>query len=257
VTGVAILFAPRFLRIGVAAIFLDLYGVLVDSVVVETLYNERMAAILERRFGGGLDRWLRTWMESYERYQAGGAELDRRPGEEREGDAWVEAVYELNADQMRYALQHMGCEIPADLHDFAEAAEAETVRGIDGTYPDVRPALTALQDDGHRLFLSTNANRANAESALVGGGIRGFFDGLLMLETGRAKKDRPYYWRRAFEHARSRPEEAIVVDDQARFLRPAHELGARGVQLIRAGLRRATGEFPVLDSLAAVADVLR
>src|SRR5206468_2399904 len=82
---------------GVAIVFLDLYGVLVDSEVMNRGYNARIAAILQRRFGGDLDEWRRAQAESFEWYLARGAELDRRDGAEREGDAWVRAVTDLNA----------------------------------------------------------------------------------------------------------------------------------------------------------------
>src|SRR3989304_2973105 len=142
-----------------AVIFLDLYGVLADSGKMESLYNERMAAILHRRHGGSLETWRRLQDESYVWYQAEGRKLDERPG---------------------------------------GALEAGPRREPAPLPPAPRPALHALVTQGHRLLLSTNANRANAESALIGGGVRDLFDGLAMLETARAKKDRPYYWRRAF-----------------------------------------------------------
>ena len=215
-------------------------------------YNARIAAILQRRFGGDLDEWRRVQAESFEWYLARGAELDRRDGAEREGDAWVRAVTDLNADQLRLVLEWMGCDIPANLALLSEQFEEETVRGIDATFPDAKPALAAMRDAGHRLFLSTNANRTNAESALIGGGIRDAFDGLLMLETARAKKDRPYYWQNAFALAGCDPGDAYVVDDVASYLRPAEAMGARCTQIIRPGLPRERSTFPVIETLAAL-----
>src|SRR3989449_6997385 len=236
-----------------ATVFLDLYGVLVDGRVMEAAYSERMAAIFHREFGGDLATWRRVQEESYVRYQAQGAALDRRDGRDREGEPWVRAVWDINADQVRFVLNRMGVSVPPDLLPYAERVEEETVRGIDAIFPDVRPALDALRAAGHRLFLSTNANRSNAESALIGGGIRDAFDGLAMLETARAKKDRAHYWRRALELAATR-ESVVVVDDEARYLVPPGEMGARCVQVIRPGRPRGRGAFPVIDSLAALPD---
>ena len=240
-----------------AVVFLDLYGVLADSRVMDRAYNERMAAILRSRFGGSLDGWRALQQASYEWYKNEGAKLDARPGPEREGDAWVEAVAAMNAAQLAWMFRRAGLEVPADAARFAEDLEAETVRGIDALYADAIPALRGLKRAGHGLFLSTNANRANAESALVGGGVRDLFDGLAMLETARAKKDRPYYWRRAFELAGADATQAVVVDDEARYLDAAAGYGARCVQLIRPGRAREPGRFPVIDSLAALEGVLR
>ena len=240
------------------AVFLDLYGVLADTRVMEPRYNERMAAILHRRYGGSLERWRALQLRSYEFYQGEGRKLDARPGTKREGDAWVEAVQRMNADQVRWMFERAGLAVPDDPVRYSDDLEAETVLGVDALYPDARPALTALKAAGHRLFLSTNANRSNAESALIGGGVRDSFVGLAMLETVKAKKDRPYYWRRAFELAAVRPDEAVVVDDVARFLVPAAELGARCIQVLRSDhTHTKEGLWPVIDSLAALPDFVR
>lgn len=124
-------------------------------------------------------------------------------------------------------------------------------------YPDVRPILRALKADGYGLYLSTNATRSNAEPALVGGGVRDLFDGLVMLEVARAKKDRPSYWRRAFEVTDVRPSDAVVVDDVATYLAPAAQLGSRCVQVLRrGGARQEEGRWPVIHTLTALPALL-
>lgn len=243
-------------RASMATVFLDLYGVLVDGRIVEPAYNERMAAIFQRRFGGDLAAWRRAQAESYVWYQAQGAALDRRAGPDREGDPWVQSVWDLNASQVKFVLDRMGVTPPPDLLRYSEKVEEETMRGIDATFPDVKPSLAALRASGHRVFLSTNANRSNAESALIGGGIRDSFEGLAMLETAKAKKDRPHYWRLAFGLSGTATA-VVVVDDEARYLAPAGEMGARCVQLIRPGRNRDRGAFPVIETLAALPDLVR
>lgn len=112
--------------------------------------------------------------------------------------------------------------------------------------------LPRLKSGGHRLFLSTNATRSNGESALRGGGVRGSFDGIVCLENAKAKKDRPSYWRRAFEIAGVLPAEAVCVDDVQRYLEPADGLGARCVRFLRGTPPRSLQPFPVLTSLEAL-----
>src|SRR2546422_1125029 len=68
-----------------ATVFLDLYGVLVDGRAMEVAYSDRMAAIFHREFGGDLATWRRVQEESYVRYQAQGAALDRRGGRDPAG----------------------------------------------------------------------------------------------------------------------------------------------------------------------------
>jgi len=233
-------------------LFLDLYGVLANSHTMEPAYNARMAAILHRRHGGSFEAWRELQQKSYEWYQAEGLQLDARPGAEREGEAWVEAVARLNADQIAWMFSRAGVQMPGDAARYSEQLEEETVREIDALFADVRPVLPRLKADGHRLFLSTNATRSNGESALIGGGVREWFDGLVYLENAQAKKDRAYYWRRAFEIAGVRPSEAVCVDDVPRFLEPAADLGARCVQLVRGDPPRNPQRFPVLKSLEAL-----
>jgi len=235
-----------------ATLFLDLYGVLADSRVMERAYNERMATILHRRYGGSLDAWRKLQQKSYEWYLEEGLKLDARPGPEREGEEWVEAVWRLCGDQIAWVLTRAGIPLPTDPPRYSEQLEEETVREIDALFEDVRPMLPRLKASGHRLFLSTNATRSNGESALIGGGVRDLFDGVVCLENAKAKKDRAYYWRRAFELAGVPPTEAVCVDDVRMYLEPAAELGARCVQLIRGDPIRNQQRFPVLTSLEAL-----
>src|SRR3990172_6953956 len=85
-----------------AAIFLDLYGVLADSMRMNAEYNRRMSEICVRRFGGTFERWRAIQEASFAWYQQEGAKLDARPGPEREGARWVEAVAALNAGQIEW-----------------------------------------------------------------------------------------------------------------------------------------------------------
>jgi len=235
-----------------ATLFLDMDGVLVDSRVMENAMNGRVAAILHRRYGGSLDAWLEVQQKSYEWYLEEGLKLDARPGPEREGEGWVEAVRRLNGDHIAWIFTHAGIPVPADAPRYSEELEEETVREIDALYADVRPMLPKLKAGGHRLFLSTNATRSKGESALIGGGVRDLFDGVVCLENAKAKKDRASYWRRAFKIAGVGPSKAVCVDDVARFLEPAAELGARCVQLYRGDPPRNRQRYPILSSLEAL-----
>lgn len=237
-------------------VFLDLYGVLVDSRVMGAHYRRRMAEILDRRYGGGLVKWEKIHDDAWAWYTQEGARLDAMPPEGREGDAWIEATNGLEERWVQRVFELAGLPPPEDRVRFSRELESEIVRGIDALYPDVRPTLERIKAQGHRLFLSTNASRSNGENALVGGGIRDLFDGLVLLEVARAKKDRPFYWQRAFEVAAVRPNEAVIVDDVASYLRPAAELGARCIQLIRTGAERKRGPWPIIETLEALREHL-
>ena len=124
-----------------AAVFLDLYGVLVDPQVMERAYNERMARALHRRHGGSIDTWRELQQRSYEWYLAEALKLDGRQGRDCEGEAWVEAVRRLNGDQIAWMLTRARIPFPEDLPEHSERLEEETVREIDALFDDVRPCF--------------------------------------------------------------------------------------------------------------------
>ncbi len=241
------------------AIFLDLYRVLADPGLMEQHYRRRYAEIFSRDFGVPIARGLQIHDETYAWYTAEGARLDSIQGDMRDGDEWVRAVQRMETEHMRLAFEMAAVAPPQDLNSFWVKFEAEVVSGINALYPDVRHALRELKDGGHRIFLSTNATRSNAESALVGGGVRDMFDGLVLLENAKAKKDRPHYWRRALNIMRVRPTEPfVVVDDIPAYLAPVSKMGARCFQMVRpeyTGMK--IGTYPIISSLTELPTLLR
>ncbi len=241
------------------AIFLDLYRVLADPGLMEQHYRRRYAEILSRDFGVPVARGKQIHDETYAWYTAEGARLDSLQGDMREGEEWVRAVQRMEAEHMRLAFELAAVPPPPDLNDFFVKFETEIVSGIDALYADVRQALRELKAGGHRIFLSTNATRSNAESALVGGGVRDMFDGLVLLENAKAKKDRPHYWRRALNIMSVRPTEPfVVVDDIPAYLAPVSKMGARCFQMIRPEhVSVEKGTYPIISSLTELPTLLR
>ena len=239
-------------------IFLDLYRVLADPGLMEQNYRRRYAEILRRDHDVPVTRGMQIHDEAYAWYTAEGARLDSLQGDMRDGDEWVRAVRRMEADHLRMAFEMAGLPPPPNPEKYWMALEAEIVSGIDALYADVKPALSELKADGHRLFLSTNATRSNGEPALAGGGVKELFDGFIVLENAKAKKDRPHYWRRAFAVANVKPIEAVVVDDIPAYLASVAPMGARCYQMIRpqhAGLEK--GKWPIISSLTELPVALR
>lgn len=241
-----------------SAVFLDLYRVLADPDWMQQQYRRRMADILQRRYGVPIERGLRIHDESYDLYTQEGERLDAMHMFIGHGEKWVEAVQNFEANNIKRIFAMAGLPPPDDPIRFAPQLEEEIVLGADAIYPDVRPALKEMKAEGHRIFMSTNATRSNAESALIGGGIRDMFDNIIVMEVAESKKDRPHYWKRTFEYTGVCPAEAVVVDDVVSYLDIAGEMGMRGVQLIRpeyASLPR--GRWPIIESLAELPPLLR
>jgi len=240
------------------AVFLDLYRVLADPDWMKEQYRRRMADILERRYGIPFERGLQIHDESYDLYTQEGERLDANHTSIGHGEKWVEAIQNLEANNIRRIFAMAGLPPPDDSIRFAPQLEGEIVLGADAVYQDVRPVLREMKAEGHRIYMSTNATRSNAESALIGGGIRDMFDDIIVMEVAESKKDSPHYWHRAFEVTGIRPEEAVVVDDVSSYLDIAGQMGVRGIQIIRLeypGLTR--GRWPIIESLTELPPLLR
>ena len=240
------------------AVFLDLYRVLADPDWMEEQYRRRMAAILQRRYGVPFEKGLQIHDESYDLYKQEGERLDADQTSIGHGEKWVKAVQNFEANNIKRIFAMAGLPPPDDPIRFASQLEEEIVLGADAIYADVRPALQEMKAGGHRIFMSTNATRSNAESALIGGGIREMFDDIIVMEVAESKKDRPHYWNRTFEVTGVRPAEAVVVDDVVSYLDLAGEMGMRGVQLIRPEYESLLrGRWPVIESLAELPSLLQ
>jgi len=240
------------------AVFLDLYRVLADPDWMKEQYRRRMADILHGQYGVQFDRGLQIHDESYDIYTWEGEKLDADHLSIGHGQKWVDAIQNLEANNVKRIFAMAGLPPPDDPIKFAPKLEEEIVLGADAIYSDTKPALTEMKAKGHRLYMSTNATRSNAESALIGGGIRDMFDDIIVMEVAESKKDSPHYWHRAFEVTGIRPEEAVVVDDVSSYLDIAGQMGVRGIQIIRPeypGLTR--GRWPIIESLTELPPLLR
>ncbi len=236
------------------AVFLDLYRVLADPHEMTRQFRHRMAEILRRDYGVPPAKALAIHDEAFEWYQREGAKLDAMHNIVGDGEAWEKAVNKMDEMHMLYVLKAIDQEPPQNVSQFAKDFEREIVQGTNAIYSDVRPALKAIKERGHRLFMSTNATSHNGEAALVGGGVRNFFDDIVTLEVTKSKKNRRYYWQRAFEHTGVKPTDVLIVDDVLEYLEPAATLGAKCVQMIRPEFKDLLqrGPYMVITSLVTL-----
>ncbi len=241
------------------AVFLDLYRVLADPGEMTRQYRQRMVKILKRDYGVPIERGLQVHDEAFAQYEREGELLDRNHDEVGDGDRWVKAVNDMDANHTARILEMIGQPPPKDIYLFAARFEEEIVRGADALYPDVKPSLKMLKADGHRIYLTTNASRSNGESALFGGGIRDMFEDVIVMEIAKSKKDRPYYWKATFEFTGVEPKEVVIIDDVARYLKPAADMGARCYQMIRPEFTEVIekGRWSVINSLAVLPPLMK
>jgi FMN hydrolase / 5-amino-6-(5-phospho-D-ribitylamino)uracil phosphatase len=150
-----------------------------------------------------------------------------------------------NADALR--LLRPGLDIAAEYAAREAAGQGETLDESD-LYPDVRPALTALRNAGHRVLIAGN------QTARVGELLRDLdlpADAIATSgEWGVAKPD-PGFFARVLELAQAPASHVVYVGDH-----PANDIApAKAAGLRTAHIRRGPwGYLWADDSAAAAAD---
>jgi len=213
-----------------ADVFLDLWGVLVDSRKMGPAYRWWAAESLSSRYGASVDAWLRA-------HEAGEAwyEAHLAKPETWEGGTWIEVVNRADAEQVARMFQATGVRPPPDPLGVSKALTLEGMSTIDAAFPDSRPAVARLKKAGHRVFVSTNATEENARGTLAGAKLLAELDGVFTGESQSASKTDTAYWRRIVDRIHVEPATSFVVDDREEYLRGAGPTGFRCLLMDREG----------------------
>jgi putative hydrolase of the HAD superfamily len=124
-------------------------------------------------------------------------------------------------------------------------------------YPDVRPALAALRSLGCPLGIISNFD-SRVLGILAGLDLAASFDSVTLSSRVGATKPDPLIFARALARHGVRPEEAVHVGDS-----PSHDAegaraaGLRAVLIDRAGRHAERPGLARVDSLVALAEVIR
>ena len=201
-----------WLRPGMAMV-LDMDGVIVDSNPLHTetwkLYN--------RRFG-----------------------ID-------EGEGVAERMYGRRNDEI--VRDFFGAHLSAEEVAAHGAAKEELYRKMLGPrlaealVPGVRAFLE--RHAGGPVGLATNAEPANVDFILDGGGLRGYFRVVVDGHQVRHPKPHPEIYLRAAELLGVAPRNCIVFEDSYAGVEAARAAGARGTRVV--GVRTTHGELPGAD----------
>jgi len=211
-----------------ADVFLDLWGVLTDSPKMEAAYRQRQSEILQARYGGTIEAWLRAHDVAYAWY----TEHMEKP-ETWEGATWLQVVDRSDRESLVRTFREAGVPPPESSRDLANAIEFEAMKDIDAAFPDARPAVLRLKAAGDRVFVSSAATEANARGALTGARLLDQLDGIVTGETQNASKSTAGYWRGIPPRLGVDPKAAFVVDDRPKYLEAAASVGFRCLLLDR------------------------
>ncbi len=212
-------------------VFLDLWGVLLDSDTMQREYGFALARYLGGRFGGEEGRWVAAHDAAWTAY----VEAVESPGWDRA--RWGATVERLDANFAVSILERMHVDWrPADPLAFSRDLEFRMTSLIDARFPDARRAVERLRTARHAVYVATQATDSNARGSLTGAGLLDSLDGLFTGTSQDAPKAHRVYWDRALATLAVRPETCVLVDDRVDYLAAAHEAGLQGLLLDREGI---------------------
>jgi FMN phosphatase YigB (HAD superfamily) len=198
------------------AVFLDVYGVLMDPSALAPQWQLLVGEFLAPRLGGE----PKAWGEA-NRYAA-----DRMFARYR--DPWGtprETHGRLRRLWFREMCEHLAIATPKDAAVLAEETNAWVSERLRASFAGTPAALRELKKRGCRLFTSAGSVSQDAGAYLKGMGVRELFDETYGTDVIDRWKTNAGFYRKILEHSGVDPTDAVTVDDQARCLDWAKRAG--------------------------------
>jgi HAD superfamily hydrolase (TIGR01509 family) len=203
-------------------LFFDLHGTLIDGVALHPCYAAQMGRIMASRFGGTPQAWEHAHQQIVRDWDSYYADLDLSQG--------IDQVYEglYRTTRALFRLTQTPTPPHDDLIRLSRALPGEITPHCDALYPDTKTVIEALHQDGYTLGVTTHALKSQAEGLLIGGGVRDYFNGVIVgVETLEKYERDTAYFTQVARMSGTAPESCLVVDDVAEYLRAARAAGMR------------------------------
>jgi FMN phosphatase YigB (HAD superfamily) len=225
------------------ALFLDVYGVLMDPTALAPQWQQLVGEFLVPQLGGNVEAWGAANKYAAERMFA----RYRDPGgTPRETHGRLRRLW------FREMCEHAGVTPPKQSGALAEETFAWVTERLRASLPGTVEALRMLKARGNRLFMSAGLVSQDGDAYLRGMGVRDLFEEIYGTDIIDRWKTNAGFYRKILEHSAVRPEEALTVDDQERCLNWATRAGfARTVLLGPAG---TTSSHETIASLSELVD---
>lgn len=212
-------------------VFLDLWGVLLDSDTMQKEYGRRLARYMQERFGGDEERWVDAhnvaWTQCVREVES--TDWGAHP--------WASTVAQLDAHFAVRILERMGVPWrPPDPVAFSRELDLRVMSTIDACFLDARPAIDELKNAGHKVYAATQASTSNARGSLAGAGLLNSLEGLFTGSSQDASKARREYWDRILSTLAVPARTCVLVDDRMDYLGAAASAGFLCLLLDREGL---------------------
>lgn len=227
------------------AVFLDIYGVLIDPSSLAPQWQRLVGEFLVPRLGGEPEAWGAANKYAAERMFA----RYRDPGgTPRETHGRLRRLW------MREMCEHAGVATPKDAGRLAEETNAWVSERLRGAFPGTEEALRDLKARGCDLFTSAGAVSQDVDAYLKGMGVRDLFEETYGTDIIDRWKTNAGFYRKILEQSSVRPEEAVTVDDLERCLDWAKRAGFARTFLLAPA--RTASSHEVIASIAELADRL-
>ncbi len=211
-----------------AVIFLDDGGVMNDNALRGPQWQKFLGEFLPAHLGGTPQAWAEAnrllinaeFFDTFLERTFGRADVSFQIYEKVYAKFWFEGM-----------CKHVGVNTPEGeqcvlLHREASRYVAARVRAA---YPGVIETIKHLHQAGYILHTASNEASYDLEGYLMGMGVRHCFDRLYGVDVVDILKESPEYYRRVLHDAGLEASQAVFVDDSARRLAYAAQMGAKTV----------------------------
>jgi FMN phosphatase YigB (HAD superfamily) len=225
------------------AVFLDIYGVLMDPSALAPQWQRLVGDFLVPRLGGEPEAWGAANKYAAERMFA----RYRDPGgTPRETHGRLRRLW------FREMCEHAGVATPKDAAALAEETNACVSERLRSAFPGTVEALRLLKSRGCDLFTSAGSVSQDAGAYLRGMGVRDLFEETYGTDIIDRWKTNAGFYRKILEHSRVDPKDAVTVDDQERCLDWAKRAGFGRTFLL--GPAPTTSSHERVESLSELVD---
>lgn len=200
------------------AIFLDVYGVLMDPAAPPAQWQQLVGEFLAPRLGGDPAAWGRANAYAAERMFARYRVPGGRP---RETHPRLRRLW------FREMCERVGVPVPKDASALAEETFAWVSERLRTWFPGTPEALRALHGRGSRLFTAAGLVSQDADAYLRGMGVRDLFEAVYGTDVIDRWKTNAAFYRKTLERSGIHAEDAAAVDDQEKCLDWAKRAGLR------------------------------
>jgi len=226
-----------------------------DTLSEHRLFSQRLVITMARAMwtfhGGVVECWAKSVQVMMERLEESYiARFCPPTGAQPFG--YREWLQEARTTAARWLYEGVGLEAPANAGQLALKGQKIALRRSVALFPRAREVVRGLQLRGFRLAIASGNDYGTLHHALVGCGLRSYFEKLYGADLVDCAKEGQEFYAAIFADLGLEPSQALVVDNDPKSIQWASEAGAQAIQV---RLRQIQPE-PIAPEALAVFDNL-